>query len=123
MDISKITNVIDQIIDYTAEKLQMPYEKAMNILLKEYTYRMWKDGVWFFVGIVLTITTLIIFVKAQKHWKEDYDEDMRILCFLGIFILGSTGIVTFLIAGFNLLHGYINPEMYIYENILKQIIQ
>jgi len=122
MDISKITQTIDELLNYISQKLEVPIQMAQEILYKEYTYKMWLSGIGIFVGICLLITIIVAIKKSIKPWSTwTWEKQFWLSVVLCIMVL--VDIILLVNCVDTLLHGLISPEIYMWQKIIQPMLQ
>jgi hypothetical protein len=125
MDISKITQTIDELLNYIAQKLEVPVQMAQEILYKEYTYKMLINGIWCFLGMCIFIFGIVLLHKTieNKWWSEDeYDIGVGYHIFM-FCVIFCTCIPIIVGCGNAIIHGLVSPEIYMWKKIIQPMLQ
>lgn len=128
MNLTDYTNTIDEIARYLQEKLQVPFDKAIEILQKQLMYELIITIVGLIVSTLFLVISWKIFKKLNLLYKKedkyfDWFDDWRFIIGIAL-IIGITlfAIIFICIDLPNLIQIIVNPEWYIIDKIIMPLM-
>jgi len=123
-----ISEQVMSVINQIAEKLGIAVEKLYPILRKQATIDGYINIICLVGSIVGLLLSLIYFYKNPDNSVDDYNETKRIDLFKrGIFIvimtLSAIGFIAQVIFIKDTIVALFNPDWYIINNILKNLVK
>lgn len=121
----QILQEIDKVGQYLAEKLQVPVEKAYEILMRQVWFEFSWAMVWVLFGIILFIVGTVLFIKAEKWFQgdkcsqRDFDAGYGIHFF--ILLMNLFGCIIFFAKLYTVLQIAINPEWHMIQMIMEKL--
>lgn len=119
MNNSNIADQIMSIINQMAEKLGVAAEKVYPVLIKQAYVEGVKDIIWIFFGICLTSIGVYFAGNAIRN-KSNSDQEIVIFTNICLIIIG---LVFTIITINDAITAFVNPDWYVFNTLLKQLIQ